>query len=242
MLMTGMKNIKHWLLRLSLILLVHFSASEVYAQVNYDTARQDLRRFNTEELTKFKNDDQFKYRFVAEPPVSLWERFWNWFWTRLDNIVSTPSGKIVVKVLVYGLVIFFLGLFIFQLRKMNASGLFGKAKGEQVKFSISDDDINSIDFEGEIARALDGGDYRLAIRLYYLSTLKALSDRSLIDWQIDKTNISYVQELRSNSLTGRFRELTAYFENHWYGNLAISRDEFAAVRNSFETFNRELKA
>lgn len=240
--MTAMKNIKQWLLQLALTLFVQFTAFEVFGQLQQDTASVELRKFNAAALTKFKTDDQFKYRFVAEPPVSLWDRFWDWFWTWLEDLLSTPSGRITFNVVIYGAAIFFIGLFAYQLWKMKASGLFGAAKPGRVSYSVSDDDINTIDFDAEIGRALDGRDYRLAIRLYYLFTLKMLSDRSLIDWQIDKTNISYVRELEVNALKDRFSKLTAFFENHWYGNLALSQEEFEEVRNSFEIFNRELKA
>ena len=240
--MTVTKNIKRWLSYFIVVLLFQCTGLSVSGQVRRDTGEMDRRRFNVTELTKLKNDDQFKYRLVAEPPASLWDRFWAWFWTGVSRILATRTGQITARILVYAAAVFLIALFIFQLRKMNASGLFGAAKTGRINYAVSEDDINSIDFELELGRAIESRDYRLAIRLYYLSTLKRLSDQSLIDWQIDKTNISYVEELQSDSLRERFRNLTAGFENHWYGNIAVSQEEFNAVRSSFESFNRELRS
>jgi hypothetical protein len=240
--MTVTKNIRRWLLYFLVVLLVQCAGLSVCGQVRRDSGEMDRRRFNLAELTKFKNDDQFKYRFAAEPPASLWDRFWAWFWTGINRILSTRPGQVTVRILVYAIAVFFIAFFIFQLRKMNSSGLFGTAKPGSIRYAVTDDDINSIDFDAELSRAMEDRNYRLATRIYYLSTLKLLSDQSLIDWQIDKTNISYVKELQANSLKDGFRKLTAYFEKHWYGNIAVSQEEFDQVRSSFETFNRELKS
>ena len=78
--------------------------------------------------------------------------------------------------------------------KSNVRGIFYGKQGEsKTKFKIVEEDINKMDFEKRINDAVNNRDYRLAVRLYYLKMLKLLSDKKIIDWQINKTNSAYVK-------------------------------------------------
>lgn len=86
-------------------------------------------------------------------------------------------------------------------------------------YDIESDDINSIDFDSEIAQALASGNLRNACRLVYLKTLKVLSDNGAIDWKLFKTPLQYTAEVRDPG----FNTLTNHFLKVRYGDFKATR-------------------
>ena len=80
----------------------------------------------------------------------------------------------------------------------------------------------------------------MGIRLLYLQTLKKLSERQLINWQINKTNTVYSLELGQSGYASLFRNLTRDFEYSWYGERRVSREDFLELKDQFKQFNRQL--
>ena len=97
-----------------------------------------------------------------------------------------------------------------------------------------------MDFEERIKEAVNNRDYKLAVRLYYLKMLKLLSDKKIIDWQINKTNSSYVKEVKKINLHNQFEKITTIFEWIWYGEFPIDETSFVKVRNIFTEFNSDI--
>ncbi|MEO6914419.1 MAG: DUF4129 domain-containing protein [Chitinophagaceae bacterium] len=205
-----------------------------------DSSAMTPRFFNAKIIKELKADSDFSYQTVAEPAISLWDRFWQAVWNIIRQIFETTSGD---KVMVWGLRIFALAViafFIWQLTKMHRSGMFNASRSDKMAYSISSEDIHQIDFAKEIAEAVSAGNFRLAVRLLYLQTLKKLSDESLISWRIDKTNLSYLNEVKQENFYQSFRSLTMQFENNWYGHIPIAREEYEQVTREFESLNNKL--
>ena len=102
------------------------------------------------------------------------------------------------------------------------------------------DDIFSIQYEREIKKAVDNKNYRLAIRLWYLLTLKELADRNIIDYRHEKTDSDYVNSLYGSSYYHNFFRLTRNFEYTWYGQFDLSGEAFAMMQNDFSNFKTAL--
>ena len=96
--------------------------------------------------------------------------------------------------------------------------LFMRAGRNKLAYSVHEDTIYGVDFGQEIGRALDRKDYREAVRLLYLQTLKQLSDAGRIDWQLYKTPTEYIYELAPGPVCTSFRSLTHLFLRVRYGN------------------------
>ena len=97
-------------------------------------------------------------------------------------------------------------------------GLFMRQRDEQT-YEEMEDTIYGIDFDAIISQALGREDYREAIRMIYLRTLKALSDSQQIDWQPFKTPSQYVREFDAAA----FRTLTSHFLRVRYGYFEATR-------------------
>lgn len=70
-------------------------------------------------------------------------------------------------------------------------------KVDALNYDVTEDTIYGIDFPSEIEKSLDRHDYREALRLMYLQTLKWLSANHQIDWQSFKTPTQYTNEWRN---------------------------------------------
>lgn len=87
------------------------------------------------------------------------------------------------------------------------------------------------------ARLLDSGNLRLAMRAIYLAVLAGLGDAGLITIHRARSNMDYQRELarraRGNAkLLETFRGLVGVFERTWYGEHALSREDFDGFRAS----------
>lgn len=51
-----------------------------------------------------------------------------------------------------------------------------------------------------IASAVKDGDFRLAIRYYYLQLLRQLNQKELIKYEFQKTNSEYLNEIKADNL------------------------------------------
>ena len=93
-------------------------------------------------------------------------------------------------------------------------------------YAVEEDTIYGVDFARGIADALSRSDYREAVRLLYLQTLKQLSDEKRIDWQLYKTPTQYVYEVRMPA----FR-LTNHFLRVRYGNFEATEALFHVMQS-----------
>ena len=89
--------------------------------------------------------------------------------------------------------------------------------------------LHESDLERFLREALAQGNYALAVRLYYLQIIKSLSEKNLIRWSREKTNRDYLRELRGHPLAGPLRAATTVYEKVWYGNQALSAEEYGRL-------------
>ena len=134
-----------------------------------------------------------------------------------------------------------IGLLIFLLIKlMDAESIFSpknrKIKGDTTDIDLDDieENLHESDLEGFIQKALDGGNYALAIRLYYLAILKELSISNQIKWKKDKTNREYLREMGGKQLANEFRGATLIFERVWYGTGELTENIFMEIEPNFK--------
>ena len=206
--------------------------------LKYDSASVvEQRSINTE---TYKQRSQFQYDKIMEPPRSLWDRFWSWFWRKIGAILSTSGGSkaFYIFLIVFGVAA--IAFLVWKITGMNKAGLFARNGDGKLNFILGEDDIHNIDFNKEIEEAIAQGNYRLAVRLLYLQTLKLLSDKSIIHWQMDKTNTVYVTEMKGHPQQQPFAMLTNTFDYAWYGNTHIDQDTFNQANNSFKQFHQQL--
>ncbi len=102
------------------------------------------------------------------------------------------------------------------------------------------DDIFSINYTKEIAKAESMSNYRLAVRLLFLRLLKDLSDKNIIQYKPDNTNFDYLAQLYSTEKYQDFFRITRHYEYSWYGQFDIDKEKFAVIKNDFKIFETKI--
>ncbi len=202
-----------------------------------DTSIIEVRKLSVKEYT----GKDFNYSEKSALPKSIWDRMWDWFWQQIDDMLSTPKGRTRFWTVVIVLGAIILGYFIWKLTGMNRARFFSRDSGKQLNYTMGDDDIHQINFTEEINKAVSSGNFRMAIRLNYLYTLKLLADKKYINWKIDKTNAVYVQELSTTNLNASFADITHLFDYVWYGDAIVDADAYHHAALTFNQFQQKIK-
>lgn len=203
--------------------------------IKNDTAKLSIRNFDQQQIKEYSRQSAFKYD--EAPTESWWDNFWKWFWKLLGNIVTNKYTGSFLKYLVIAVLAAMVIFVVFKLLGLDLKLLIGKSKSIAIPFSESLENIHEINFNEQIQQAITNANYRLAVRLCYLSALKTLNDQSLINWQPEKTNQAYVGEIEDPLLKKQFSQLTIQFEYIWYGEFFIDKENFGPIKNNFDLFN-----
>jgi hypothetical protein len=98
--------------------------------------------------------------------------------------------------------------------------------------------LQAIGFEAQIAAAEQVGNYRLAIRLHFLWILKQLSQKRHIQYHIRKTNLDYSRELHNTTFSEAFRQCVTRYNYVWYGQFAINNEQYQLLKPHFTVLVR----
>lgn len=146
--------------------------------------------------------------------------------------------------LLVAVVIAVLALIVFVLVKMGfleSNTRIAQSNQGPVLLEQIEDNLHESDLEKALRLALDAKDYRMAIRLYYLTIIKELSLRDWIKWKRDKTNGQYVREMVDKPEGKNFRTLTTAFERAWYSDEEIVLKHYEVLSPQFQSFISSLK-
>lgn len=206
-------------------------------------------QLDEKQLQEYKNDKDFDYSRKLDS-VNWWEAFtdwlsyiWNSFWQNLFGDFQAGSWLgTVLSVLKYALIAGVIALVIWLFIKLNPGRAFMKPQASP-EVILSEDEviIRDKDIPNLIEQALANDDYRLAIRYYYLWILKLLRDDEIIDYQYEKTNDQYGDEISNPATADRFQQLTHLYDFTWYGDFSVNQHQFRLAKQQFVAFQNHLK-
>ncbi len=153
-------------------------------------------------------------------------------------LFSLPSG--FMQILMYGILgIIILTIIYFILK--NAGGFSFGAEKRKIQYDASEEkeeeDLENIEnnnFQLLIQKAKSEGDFRKAVRYYYLWVLQKLTDKRLINWNKDKTDYDYFMELGQHPIKEDFSNNTYIYDYTWYGNFHLNYKEFELAETIFQ--------
>lgn len=204
-----------------------------------DSSKVSVRKFDEQAISAYSKQKAFIYDDVPPKTTSLWERFWLWIWKMINALLSGKVSGTIIKYVLIAIVIAVIVFAAIKLIGLDYKLLAKKSKVLEVPFAESLENIHEIDFDEQLAIAMQNRNYRLVVRLLYLKTLKKLTDQHLIDWQPEKTNQDYVAELTDKPYHQEFAALTNQFEYVWYGEFYINEASFNIIQQSFQAFNQK---
>jgi hypothetical protein len=202
----------------------------------------NVRYPDPEKLRDFQNDRDFQYEQDVKPAFTFWERFLQRIRKILSDLLAGQSYQHFWKYVLYAFATGVTVFVVLKLLQVDFTGLFGRQPVKnKLTYDTFEENIHEMDFQALIEEAVQQKDFRKAIRLSYLSTLKNLTDRELINWSPGKTNRSYVTELRNPGMRHRFEHITGTFEYVWYGGTALTENNFVTTRQAFQEFNLQIR-
>lgn len=195
----------------------------------------DVRTIPEQDVNKVKSDEDYWYANLT-PPREKKEPETDKKTTGVLN--EAWFNTLFWIVLIGG----FLALLIWFLATGNVSLFRKRAKtgGDENADELVTENIFEINFEKEIQKAIGASDFRLAVRLMYLRTLKDLSMSNLINYTHEKTNANYLFQLAGTSYYKTFFRLTRNFDYSWYGHFPLSPESFSLIQNDFNNFKQQL--
>jgi hypothetical protein len=216
--------------------------------VQFDDTSVEKQTISEDDLKQYADDKDFNYEEnIAQD--TLYDRFVRWlrniltkFWEAIFGLGSA-SGFLffVFRILPYIL----LGVLIFLLirffLKVNSNRLITNAKNKAtISFSEEEQIIRSEDIPSLIQDAISAKNYRLAIRYYYLLSLKYLTDNESIEWQPQKTNEDYIKELKKDTLRIDFENITRIYDYVWYGEFKVDAIKFKTLKLPFVSLHNTI--
>jgi len=192
------------------------------------------REVSSSKLASIRKDDDFWY--VNEKPER--EEVKEYKESSLDKLAREKWFRNLLWFLVVGGFIAILVWFILS----SDIKLFKKKapKIEKAEDAFENQNIFDINYERELQNALSANDYRLAVRLLYLQTLRNLSERNIIQYKQERTNNDYLMQLFQTNYYKDFFRLTRHFEYSWYGQFPVSTPAFEVIKNDFFLFNKKV--
>lgn len=156
-----------------------------------------------------------------------------------DSFMTRLLGGPVIKMILWTLAIFFVGIIIYQLLKNQ--GLFKRSSSSKVAEKPTEEDLVLLndDFGKLSQHAQAIGDYRMAVRYHFLEILQQLKEQNHINYEPDKTNGRYVYELPLN-WRNDFSKLIFQYEYVWYGHFDINKEQYEQVRKGFHSFLQKI--
>ena len=194
---------------------------------------------DTARLNSFINSGNYDYNSeIGETEKSVFEKvmadFNHWLedlfnaFFNTKNDLFSPDSKMLYVWLVIGILVIAALLYFMYRKRMF---FFEKKKKEEEGYKVVEDTIYGIDFDKDISRAIEAGNYREAIRLRYLQCLKWLSDNDAIDWRIHKTPAQYSREYKNED----FSFITRQYVLVRYGDYDATPGIYNAISDKYKT-------
>lgn len=215
-------------------------AKPVTTIIKTDSSKVVVSKFDKDAISNYKEQKEFQYDEIGQQQLSLWDKFWLWFWDVIGELFQGAAANIFSRYIFIGLGVALI-LFI-VIKIIGAEKIFAKKSKETIlPYDVITENIHEIDYEQELQRLVAERKFRLAVRLLYLRALKKLSDAEIIQWQPDKTNYNYLMEISKPELRNDFSQLTLQFDYIWYGDFPIDEVKFDPINQSFNQFNNQIK-
>ncbi len=220
-----------------------FSLAIVYrslAQTATDSINYANRKFGIPLAERYNGND-FNYeteQSINEP--SFWDKLLRALQNLISNIFGNASAsdalngfQIILRIVAILVILFVVYLIVRMIINKEGGWIFSRSSKKIKVTENVEENIHSIDFKSIVKDAIAGKNFRVAIRYYYLWLLKSLSDREIIEWDIEKTNSDYLHEIQDTMLQKDFRFLSYVYEYSWYGEFELTEEDFNKAQNAF---------
>lgn len=223
-----------------------FSCFIANAQISDVPSKPTITEKNQSQ--KFKNNHDFAYMPVIDSLLRNKQRVKKFesesdslvmrnIKTRETSAIDTFFNNNGIRRFFQILAVLFIAFIIYRLFLKNT--VFTRRKASYTSIENENTEVvleEREKYDSLIHEAEQNDNYNLAIKYFYLKSLKILSDRGFIRFSPDKTNVEYVKEMRQNRPDLLFKNLTRNYEYAWYGQFAITPRSYQNIKSEFVNF------
>jgi len=141
-----------------------------------DRAPITVRNPSADKLADFRTDRDYQYDYDTRPPENPLAKFWAWIQQKISEFFRSKAYQNFWQ---YAILVAIAGVVIWLLIKAEVLAfMFPKrASNMPLDYENITENIHEINFDASIEEAIQQHNYRQAIRLAYLQTLKQLTDK-----------------------------------------------------------------
>lgn len=213
-----------------------------------DQSEVNLVYFEKGFQQKYSNNKDFIYESLVEDHGG-WQKFKQrlvrWYERIFGFKTSEDANKAIdmtIYILSILLTIFVVYLIVRALMNEEGNWAFGRSSDKKIiQYDVIEQNIHTTDFERLIHESEKNGEQRLIIRYYYLWLLKLLSEKEIIEWDIEKTNSDFQNEIQDATMKADFSYLSYLYDYIWYGEFDIDQTIFDKAKIAFDTTIQKLK-
>jgi uncharacterized membrane protein len=173
------------------------------------------------------NESEDNYEIDIEPPA-----FESPSWSGMSGL---GYFFLILGIIALVVVLFFL------LRNVNLKRNTKTIAPEEEQEEQEAIEIPKSELELLLEAALQKGDYREAIRIWFIFLIKELRHKNWIAWERKKTNVHYLREMSERRQYDAFSTTVRYFELVWYGKRQLSQEEYRALEPLFSQLLKEVE-
>ena len=219
-------------------------------KIRYDTTNNLTPvEFKEHRIEEHKQDKDFNY-LEEKQQKTWWQEFKEWINQKYQQFLhwlfgDYDAGSIfgfIIKLVPYILLIGVICLIIWLFTRMNpGKDILQQPQTAKVHLDDEEEIIQNADIPSLINTAIENGQYRMAVRYYYLQALKELDLKNFIEFEAQKTNNDYISEITNEQLNRLFRKGTRVYNFIWYGDFQVSKEDFLLAEKGFSELNSTIK-
>ena len=219
-------------------------------KIRYDTTNNLTPvEFKEHRIEEYKQDKDFNY-LEEKQQKTWWQEFKEWINQKYQQFLrwlfgDYDAGSIfgfIIKLVPYMLLIGVICLIIWLFTRMNpGKNILQQPQTAKVHLDDEEEIIQNADIPSLINTAIENGQYRMAVRYYYLQALKELDLKNFIEFEAQKTNNDYISEITNEQLNRLFRKGTRVYNFIWYGDFQVSKEDFLLAEKGFSELNSTIK-
>ncbi|HEY0545558.1 MAG TPA: DUF4129 domain-containing protein [Pyrinomonadaceae bacterium] len=180
----------------------------------------------------------------------LWRRFMRWLRDLFPNNPNIEPGRartasrvaqIFIVALSAAIILYAFWKFVPRVLRLRGGGKKKpKREARVVLGEHLEPDQTSADLLAEAEALAREGNLRAAIRKGYIALLCELGDRKILGLAQHKTNRDYLRAVsQQQPLYQEMKAMTNSFENHWYGFVPASMDDWNSFRSRYQQALRQ---
>ncbi len=207
------------------------------------TALNELRYFDSDLNQKYA-DEVFNYNRKDGETQNVLAQFISWIFKGLQRVFGVDIPPNLAQIMEYFVYVLLGVLALYLLLKFimgeHISSLFTKKAVSILDINMAEEHIENLDLDTLITNAVQQHNFRLAIRYQYLKVLKLLSQKNIIEWHYEKTNLDYQNEINHAGLKPLFKEVSYLYDYIWYGEQEIDDTKYRMAQSRFIALNNIL--